>query len=375
MRHLGCKLALLLLFAPGLVRADDVPLPCPCLIEASPCEWSVRAELLVWWLRSGRLPPLITTGPEATQGVLGEPGVRVVYGDEKIDTNRHLGGRFTLDYPINEQWTLRAAFFVVERNSRNFDVKSDGRFLVARPFVDSDDPTPSIVLAGSTPEGLRTGGFDGLSKIELFGEEAALATPLWIDEAHSVQLRAGLYCLQMRERLDFTGTSFLTSDGSLFGDTDRVRVHDRFYGVQVGLESQHSVGPLFLEMRGKAAVGPTQRVLRLRGRRIEQTPLEKNSLPFGFLVLPSNHGDYQDEELSLVLELAVNGGYEVADWCRVFAGYTLIRWSNTIRAGDQLDTALELEQQEGEPGDRPRVRLQADYFWAMGVSGGIEFRW
>jgi len=59
----------------------------------------------------------------------------------------------------------------------------------------------------------------------------------------------------------------------------------------------------------------------------------------------------------------------------VFAGYTLIRWSNTIRAGDELDTALDLEQQEGEPGRRPRVRLPSDYFWAMGVSGGIEFRW
>jgi hypothetical protein len=336
----------------------------------------VRAELLVWWLRSGQLPPIITSGPDGSEGVLGEPGTRIAYGDEKIDTNRHLGMRLILDYPLNDSLSLRSSFFVVERNSRNFDVKSDGSLLVARPYLDANTGSPaSVVLAGTTPQGIRTGGFDGLSKIELFGEELGLTAPLFIGEQNHLRFLAGAYLLQMRERLDFKGVSHLPSEASLFGDTDRVRVHDRFYGVQLGLESEHKLGALFLELRGKVAFGPTERVLKLRGEHVEHTPLEREESPFGFLVLPSNRGTYRDDEWSIVCQFGVNGGYCLADWCRVYLGYTLIRWSNTIRAGDQLDTTLDFDQRAGEPGERPRVRLQPDYFWTMGINCGVEIRW
>src|ERR1700730_14776252 len=63
--------------------------------------WYGRAEYLLWWLREGRVPPLLTTGSFANGGVLGASDTTVLYGDERLKTrhdDRFNGIRLALGY-------------------------------------------------------------------------------------------------------------------------------------------------------------------------------------------------------------------------------------------------------------------------------------
>ncbi len=366
----GSALVLLLLLPVGPAFGQAVPSE-PGLLESAdrPPAWNVRGELLVWWLRSGRLPPLVTTGPEASAGVLGRPGVLAVYGDENIDTNRHLGTRLTLQRWLDEEQNLglKAGFFFVERNSRNFQAESPGTLLLARPFFNAatGDLDAAILAGQAGTQPLRAGGFDGLSKIELFGEEAALVAALVVSEQARLDFSAGAYFLQMRERLDLKASHRVPADASLLGVADRFRVHDRFYGGQVGLVGEAFLGGFFLQGRGLIAFGANERVLKTRADSVAQTPAQRLETPLGFLVQPSNLGSFRDTTPDVVFEVGANLGYEVTASLRVYAGYTLIRWQNTIRAGDQIDPTL----------PRPGVPFRQDYFWAQGVNCGLELRW
>src|SRR5689334_904180 len=43
----------------------------------------VNAEYLMWWLNGDPLPPLVTTGPPSTGGILG-PGTHILFGDQRV---------------------------------------------------------------------------------------------------------------------------------------------------------------------------------------------------------------------------------------------------------------------------------------------------
>src|SRR5690349_67805 len=52
-------------------------------------------EYLLWWFKSGRVPPLVTAGGD---GKLGSPGTRVLVDSLDFDIDVRQGGRFTLGY-------------------------------------------------------------------------------------------------------------------------------------------------------------------------------------------------------------------------------------------------------------------------------------
>ena len=45
-------------------------------------------EYIFWWLREGRLPPMLTTSSQASQGILGRPDTTLLYGGDRLET-RH----------------------------------------------------------------------------------------------------------------------------------------------------------------------------------------------------------------------------------------------------------------------------------------------
>src|SRR5262249_22986591 len=48
--------------------------------------WSVGGEYLIWFLREGRVPPLLTTSGFSSGGRLGEPDTQVLYGNDRLQT-------------------------------------------------------------------------------------------------------------------------------------------------------------------------------------------------------------------------------------------------------------------------------------------------
>jgi hypothetical protein len=346
--------------------------------------WYGRAEYLIWWLREGRVPGVLTTSSPAFQGIPGRGDTKVIYGDDRLPTrhdDRFVGTRFALGYWLDEGHTLgiEAGGFFLERDSTYFKAVSNGDTLLARPYINALDGSPaSEIIAGPGPEGVRNGGFNGYSRVELFGQEVNFVVPLTRGACFRLDLLAGARFLQMRDRTDLTATGRLLPDQStLFGLTDHYRADDQFYGGQVGLRGEYTLGRWFVNLHGKAALGGTEQTVRAFGDRTFQTPTTKVVQPYGLTVQPSNTGTFHNADIDFVSEVGINAGYRLTRHLDLFAGYTFLAWLNPVRSGDQVDLVVNPNQGTGPPGGpaRPAIPFREDFFWAQGVNVGLDLHW
>jgi hypothetical protein len=324
----------------------------------------------------------LTTSAAASQGVLGKLDTRVLYGGDRLQTrhdDRFVGTRVALGYWLDDEHTvgIEGGAFFLERDSTYFKATSAGDVVLARPYVNAADGNPaSEVVAGPGPGGARSGGFNGYSRIELFGEKVSLSLELCQDNGLRVDLLAGARFLQMRDRTDLTATGrLLPEQTTLFGLTDHFRADDRFYGGQIGLKSELVRGRWDLSLRGEAALGGTEQIVRAFGDRTFQTPLVRLMQPFGLSVQPSNTGRFTHMDLDGVYEVGIGAGYRLTPHTRLFAGYTILAWANPVRSGDQIDPVVNPTQLINRQPARPAIPFREDFFWAQGVNVGLDFRW
>jgi hypothetical protein len=344
--------------------------------EAERHVW-LGAEYLYWWLREGRLPATLTTSAAASQGLLGRPDTQVLYGDDRLETrhqDRFIGIRVNLGFWFDDEHSLglEGGGFFLERDSTYFKAISDGRTLLARPFFNPDGSPGGEIIAGSGPEGLRNGGFVGYSRIELFGEEANLIGSVCCGDCFRFDALGGARFLQMRDRTDLTATGRLLPDQTtLFGLTDHYRVHNAYYGGQVGLRGEYDWGRWFMSLKGEVGLGANQEQVGTFGDRTYQTPEVKIVKPAGLTVQPNGTGIFDRTAVNMVSEVAFNVGCRLTSHAQVFAGYTFLLWDSPIRSGDQVARVVNTDP--NAPVARPVFKQ--DLFWAQGANVGLAFGW
>jgi hypothetical protein len=342
----------------------------------------VGGEYLIWWLREGRAPALLTTSSPASAGRLNEPDTSVLYGDTRLQTrhdDRFFGGR------VNLEWTdacgdfgLEGRAFFLERDSTYFKAISSGDQLLALPFTNALTNQPdSRIVAGPDPQrGPLSGGFVGYSRIEWFGEEANAVLPLLRDEAWKIDLLAGARFLQMRDRFNQTATSRSLPDGAtLYGVMDNYRVGNAFYGGQLGLRTECRYDRFFVQLRGAIALGGDDELVRTFGQSIYQTPQTRVQTASGLYVQPSNAGSRSRGNFDGVGEVAVNVGCQLTRHARLLVGYTFLYWADPLRAADQVDTVVNPQQSANPAPARPAIPFKGDALWAQGLSVGLELQW
>jgi hypothetical protein len=332
-------------------------------------------DYVLWWLREGRLPPALTTSSPASRGLLGLPDTQTLYGDDRLETrhgDRFNGLRFTLDYWFGEERNIgiEGRAFFLERDSTHFKAQSDGSTLLAIPFFNPDGSPGSDIIAGQTAAGLKSGGYVGYSRIELFGEEAnCVARLLDMGSFHLLGL-AGARFLQMRDRTDLTAAGhLLPAQTTLFGLEDHFRTANAYYGGQVGLREVLDLGPWSLNLGGDIGLGGNAEQVRAFGQQILQTPTQRIVTPTGLFVQQSNTGTFNHTDLNMVAEANLNVGYRVCKHMQLIVGYTFLLWDGVLRAGDQIDQVI------NPNGTRPAIPFKEDLFWAQGVNAGAVFSW
>jgi hypothetical protein len=348
--------------------------------EPPPCQrLYFGAEYVLWWLREGRLPPILTTGSPASAGVLGAADTRVLYGDDRLETrhgDRFNGVRLTLGYWLTDGPLLgiEGEVFVLERDSTHFKATSDGSELLALPYTNAATGLPaSAIIAGPSPDGVLRGGFVGYSRIELFGQQVNMVGVLANGAAGRLDLLAGARFLEMRDRLDLTSASYiLPAQTTLLSFADNYRVHNVFYGAQAGLRGTLYRGPWSLQWRGLMALGGDDQTVRTFAADIVQTPLTRSQLNTGLYVQDSNLGTFRRGAFDMVYETGINLGFQLTQRIQVFGGYTFLCWVNPIRTGDQVDTTLNLT---GSGPVRPVIPFRENSFWAQGLNAGVMLRW
>jgi hypothetical protein len=329
-------------------------------------------DYLNWWLREGRIPAVLTTGPQAAEGMIGKPGTQVLYGEQRLQT-RHddqFGGvRPWLDFWLDDAQTIGVAAnaFFLERDSTHFKAISDGSTLLARPYFNADGSPGSYIVAGQTPAGLLSGQFVGYSRIELFGEEANLTANLLRCDSCRLDFLAGARFLQMRDRTDLTASSALAIQASLAGLEDHYRAANAYYGGQAGLRGTWTVGRWSAQLTGEVGLGANEEQLREFGDRVFATPYNRSETPGG-LTVPPQGINLSRAAVNLVSSAELNVAYRLTEHVSIVGGYTFLLWDRPLRSGDQIDRIV-------SSAARPAAPFKSDVFWAQGLNLGVVVAW
>src|SRR5262249_49020147 len=151
----------------------------------------------------------------------------------------------------------------------------------------------------------------------------------------------------------------------LYGVEDNIRVHNAFYGGQLGVRGEADLGRWFVNGRLVGALGADDQLVRTKAERVFHTPAGRETAPTRVFVQPSNTGRFQRCPLDAVGELAVNIGWRVTDNIALTVGYTFLLWLDPARATEQVETVLNTRQGQGGP-QLPGVSFKGETFWAQG---------
>ena len=361
--------------------------------------WQIRADYLMWWTDGTYLPALVTTSPDGTAreqaGVLGEPGTRILSGDQYVGNGLRHGGRLLIGYqPLDwDSWGIEATYYGlgVDQNDGDFLASSSGSPILARPFFNTD-------LGGEDSELVAFQDLDpvlaGSVAIDMHSEMHSVAASL----KRNIFVQANRRCafiggyryfryregLSIRENLTSTDTTdTLIPLGTTVDVFDQFGVTNDFHGGEVGLATQRIIGSLCIEGLAKIAIGGLRKTARIEGGATVVTPPPESTTATsngGLLALPSNTGTYGDTEFAVLPELGVNLRLDLTERLSFSVGYTLLYLDNAWRVGGQIDRCVDPTQitnleQAGTPapGAHPAPQLAESDFWAQGLSLGVVF--
>jgi hypothetical protein len=363
---------------------------CPCETPgASPSRFYGSGEYLLWWLKDQRVPPLVTTSPPASAGIIGMPGTQILFGGSDVSEGTFSGFRFTAGYWLDacHLWALEGSYFFLGDETRKFSASSSQFSVIARPFFNLNSGMEFSEVTVSP--GVSTGRIDVATTSRLWGAEGNLRRHLCGDCSWRVDLLAGFRYLDLDEGLSVDETINALPGGSAFGGdnifvNDRFHTHDKFYGGQLGVDAEYHRGPWFVDLRGKLALGGTRQIVDINGGQLIVTPTgTATSFTGGLLALPTNIGHFRRDRFGVLPEVGVNVGYQVTDHLRAFVGYNFLYLNSVVRPGDQIDRVIDITKIPNfappgtvpAPQARPAVLFRDTDFWAQGINFGLEFRY
>jgi hypothetical protein len=373
-----------------------IPQSCcqPC---GAPGTFWLSTEYLLWWTKGDKTPPLITTGPASSAGILGRPGTEVLFGNSDINDDLRSGFRINGGMWLDDCHTvgLEAGYFFLDKQSKDFPFSGSGAPgspVLARPFF-------NVVTGMEDSEldafpGVASGTKVVHTSSEFQGAEAnGICRLLCCRDCcgcgyYSVDLLGGFRFLALDEDL-FIGETISvfpnvpTIGGTQFTLADDFRTTNRFYGGQIGARAEFWRNQFFVDVIGKVALGVNNADVDVSGSTLIVPP---GGAPFlgtgGLLAQSSNIGHFERDEFSVVPEVTINVGYQINCHLRAFIGYNFIYWSSVFRPGEQIDRELNPTLFPTTGGTvpvtgpiRPLPVLKESDFWAQGVNFGLEFRY
>ncbi|HBI46231.1 MAG TPA: hypothetical protein DDY78_25765 [Planctomycetales bacterium] len=356
---------------------------CPGVFGGGCCppgnRFYASAEYLLWWTRGENLPPLVTAGSAgdrasgANVGAIGLPGTAVLFGGNDVNERARSGGRFMAGWWFGDQHLLgvEGGGFFLGRQSSNFTASSNGTPILTRPFFnaatglqDSELVSAPNILAGTVTA--RTGN-------DFYGAEANLRSRVLCGPCWNVDLIAGYRYLALDEDLTISESLQALRVPLTFALNDSFRVHNRFNGGQIGLESEWRRNRWSLDLKAKVALGNVSERVDIFG----STVTNGVAVPRGLLAEPTNSGSFRRNRFAVSPDVGLNVGYQVTNHMRAFVGYDYLYLSDVVRAGDQVDFRVNPNQLRGVAAGPalPAFNFRSSDFWAQGVSFGLEFKY
>lgn len=352
------------------------------------------AEYLLWKMKRSNLPPLITTGPDTGDAIIGQPGTVIAFGGGKLDRGRFPGGRFTVGMWLNEKRNVgvEVSYFFLKEKIFNFQVSSSGlpgSQAISRPFFDILSNTEGalfvaspILFQQSTPPIAEGGSSTATSPSQLQGAESNLIYRLNESRFGRMSLLAGFRYLNLKEGLTITdATTLVRNDGNNVhrSDTDQFSTRNQFYGAQFGLRSSFGKHRVSAELEGKVAIGSNSQSVEINGAASSSSPFFTFNARGGLLAVISNIGQYHRNEFTVAPEVKTQLSYNFTHHLCAFVSYDFFYWNKVVRPGEQIDRVLNTDltavfgsQPTISSPVRPAFIFNNANFWAQGFSIGIQ---
>ncbi len=335
-----------------------------------------RGESLLWWLRGGQTPPLLTTSSgttsQAEAGVL--PGATVLFGGQELNTGLHAGSRMTFGLWLDgcEESGLEFSYFILGENRQSYySNESNGAPILARPFFDVSGGSQSHILIAYP--NFSNGNFTATSTENFQGAEALWRRAIVHGCDGRIDFLAGYRFLRLTDGLEIA--SVQTAFEQTVGASDTFHTRNDFNGVDVGFSTQWRRNRWSFDTLLKLGIGQTHTQVLIKGSTVVNngTPLSG-----GLLALPSNMGIHESRQFSVIPEIGLTLGYDLTSRLKATVGYTLLYWSNVARPGDQIDLNVDPNQFPTllvpvGTGTKPAFVLHTSDFWAQGLNLGLEY--
>jgi hypothetical protein len=363
-------------------------------------------------MRGDSTPPLVNTGNpllDPTAGIQGSPTTMTLFGNERLGDEAVSGGRLTVGLWFSDAhyWGIEGSGFVVGEATDRFSADSlTGVPLLVRPIQNvgpivadrfgniraNPAPGQEAFQRLADPFGVA-GSIDIDRRTTFWGFDINLKRGLLCCENGYIDLLFGYRQLGLDESLTITEqlTTTTVSPRQAFRVQDRFETTNRFYGGQIGFDSEYRCGRWSFGLRSKVALGNTQQMAELSGSTTRQIgtgmPM---TLPGGLLVQSgTNMGRFFQERFSVVPEVGLTLGFQLCSWCRATVGYNFLYWNNVWRPGGAIDRGINTAYLPFAPitpttvvngtvagvPARPAFIPASTDFWAQGLTLGLEFRW
>ncbi|MCL4202728.1 MAG: BBP7 family outer membrane beta-barrel protein [Pirellulaceae bacterium] len=338
--------------------------PSACLPACGERFW-VELEFLLWWREGRYFPPLVTTDNPGTL-----PNATVLFGGDQLSEQARPGGRLQFGMWLDDCQCLGVGgrFVSIAEATTNFELDSSQLPFFARPFFDADpavNAQEAQVIANAPGQ---TGDLNLVTESEFMAADAFVR------------------CLMFRNgfaRMDFLfGYQFGRLDESLVIETNTMNLlavrdsfltRNEFHGGQFGVNGQYRWGCLGVEMAAKFGFGNMNQQAILSGSTTGST---QNS---GLLVQQeTNAGTHQRDEFSYMHDTGIKLVYYPTERIKLSLGYSMMFFSDVLRPGDQVDTAVDsrLFPAVAAPAGvvRPAFEFDSNHFYAHGLNLGLECR-
>lgn len=342
----------------------------------------VSSEFLTWWTKNGKIPVLATAGGN---GRLGSAGTRVILDSLSFADRARQGARLTFGHRLSSRFALEIRSLGIFNRRGDFSISSEGDPLLAQPFQNVVAGTSDALLVAAP--GQARGNITIGAQVGLWGVESNIKKELVKSARMRLTILGGFRFLRLEDEVRSDQRFDVSPTVPGFGGS-RVTVHDefqtinKFYGGQLGAEAGFHLSRLSMEMHGKIAVGQAQTAAQIAGT-TNSISATGSAVSFsgGLYALRSNIGRHRRSDLSYVSETEFRVGLDLTQRVTVFASHSFLWMGKVARAGEQIDTAINVSQLPIRSGDgpligpaAPSVKLAQSSFWAQGLNLGVQFR-
>jgi len=308
-------------------------------------------------------------------------GEIIFFGQRDINSVSRSGIRDIVGYWLDEnrRWGLEGTYFV--QGSISDRLTAGNPTTLAFPYLDVTTGAQSAFFITSAT---RTGSVAVREFSNLEGAEFLLRRNLFQQCGGRADLLVGYRYARLADSLDIHATTTANAAdafdpaGTTRAISEQFDALNEFNGAEFGLIGQWQRCQWSLELLVKVALGSTNSHVRIAGSTVRtETGQAPVVLPGGVLALPTNIGQYDRSEFSMVPELGFTVSRDLGSRLRATMGYTLIYWGKVMRAGEQID--LNVNPSQIPPGTlagspQPQFSFATNDLWVHGLNLGLECR-